>query len=85
MRFLRAIAVVSSLLAATGAGAASRTIDDCEQIDAPMAYNECLASFGPTPGRTRAGPSYRPDNNSEPRAQRKGRTWSAGARRIGSD
>jgi hypothetical protein len=31
--------------------AASRTIDDCETIEAADAYNRCLATFGP-PGRS---------------------------------
>ncbi len=71
MRFLRETLVFSSLLAVTGALATPRAIDDCEKITAPMAYNECLASFGPTPGHTRAAPSYRPTTAREPRARRK--------------
>jgi hypothetical protein len=27
-----------------------RTIEDCERIDEPLAYNACLASFGPKRG-----------------------------------
>ncbi len=30
--------------------AAPRSIDDCERIDEPMAYNACLARFGPERG-----------------------------------
>ncbi len=36
------------LALANSAQAAPRSIDDCEKIDAPDAYNQCLASFGPT-------------------------------------
>jgi hypothetical protein len=43
-------ALFALLLAATVAQASSRTIDDCEQIKDAMAYNACLASFGPTRG-----------------------------------
>ena len=46
----RAILLVAAL-ATTGAGAAPRSISDCEKIEAPMAYNECLAAFGPSRGR----------------------------------
>ena len=41
-----AIAAAASALPLT-AGAAPRTIDDCESIQAPDAYNQCLALFGP--------------------------------------
>lgn len=40
------IAVV--LLIAAPASAEPRSIDDCEKIKEPEAYNLCLASFGPT-------------------------------------
>ena len=43
-------ALFALLFAATGAQASPRTIDDCEQIKDAMAYNACLASFGPTRG-----------------------------------
>jgi len=43
-------ALFAVLFAATGAQAAPRTIDDCEEIKEAMAYNACLASFGPTRG-----------------------------------
>ncbi len=29
---------------------APRTIEDCERIQAPMAYNDCLSRFGPERG-----------------------------------
>jgi len=43
------IAVV--LLIAAPMSAEPRSIDDCEKIKEPEAYNLCLASFGPTRGQ----------------------------------
>lgn len=34
-----------------------RAIADCEAIQAPHAYNQCLASFGPVRGQRGASPS----------------------------
>jgi hypothetical protein len=68
MKLSRDLLVVSALLAASGAFAAPRGIDDCEKIQAPMAYNECLASFGPTRGGGGGGggaKSYSPANSPE--------------------
>lgn len=55
MPFRRLAAALAMLvLTATVAVAAPRSIDDCEAIREAMAYNACLASFGPKPGdRTR--------------------------------
>ncbi len=39
-----------ALLLAAPAAAAPRSIADCEKIQAPHAYNQCLASFGPMRG-----------------------------------
>jgi len=39
---------VAETLAVSTANAAARRIEECEAISAPLAYNECLASFGPT-------------------------------------
>lgn len=44
--FLGALALSACLTAAAQA-AAPRTINDCEKIEAPDAYNQCLALFGP--------------------------------------
>ncbi|SFK39446.1 hypothetical protein SAMN05444581_107100 [Methylocapsa palsarum] len=41
-----ALCVAAGALPGT-ADAAPRTIDDCESIQAPDAYNQCLAAFGP--------------------------------------
>jgi hypothetical protein len=49
-------ALVLALLvvpAAAWAQAPLRTIDDCERFEEPLAYNACLAKFGPERG---AGP-----------------------------
>ncbi len=50
------LALLVGLLLASPALAAPRTIDDCESIKDPNAYNLCLASFGPTRGQH--GASY---------------------------
>lgn len=48
----RGKSVVAALIAlASPALAAPRTIDDCEAIKDPNAYNLCLASFGPVRGQ----------------------------------
>ena len=43
--------IAIALLIAAPAAAAPGTIDDCEKIKEPEAYNLCLASFGPTRGQ----------------------------------
>ena len=60
MKFLREIVVVAALLAGASAQAAPKNIDDCEKIKEPMAYNECLASFGPARGTCGRGAVLRP-------------------------
>jgi hypothetical protein len=78
MKFLREIVVVGALLAGASAQAAPKNIDDCEKIKEPMAYNECLASFGPAVGHVGSGQSYAPASEGEPRAAvGKGRRASA--------
>ncbi len=39
-----------ALLLTTAALAAPRSIADCESIKSDLAYNQCLASFGPAAG-----------------------------------
>jgi hypothetical protein len=70
MKFLRETAVMGALLAGASAQAAPKNIDDCEKIKEPMAYNECLASFGPAVGHVGEGQSYGPASEGEPRAER---------------
>ena len=48
MRTILLIAIAAVICA--HAAAAPRSIDDCEKIKEPEAYNLCLASFGPTRG-----------------------------------
>jgi hypothetical protein len=50
----KSAALLFVLLCASTASAGPRSIDDCEKIQDPMAYNSCLASFGPTP-KSRGG------------------------------
>jgi hypothetical protein len=86
MKFLREIVVVGALLAGASAQAAPKNIDDCEKIKEPMAYNECLASFGPAVGHVGSGQSYAPaSEGGAPRAAvgkgRRARAYHAPARR----
>jgi hypothetical protein len=50
----RMTALLAAMLVTANAQAAPRKIDDCEAIQEPMAYNACLASFGPTRGHSSA-------------------------------
>jgi hypothetical protein len=50
-RIFGAVFFALSLLLATSALAAPRSIDDCEAIKEADAYNRCLASFGPMRGQ----------------------------------
>jgi hypothetical protein len=77
MRLLREIVVAGALLAGASAQAAPKSIDDCEKIKEPLAYNECLASFGPAVRHAGAAQSYAPASEGEPRAAGKGRRASA--------
>ncbi|WP_051134420.1 hypothetical protein [Methylocystis sp. ATCC 49242] len=47
----RLLPLLAAFLLTAPAGAAPRTIDDCEAIKEADAYNLCLASFGPTRGQ----------------------------------
>jgi hypothetical protein len=57
MRTIAAL-LFASLLCATSAHAAPHNLDECEKIQDPMAYNACLASFGPTRKSHGAARSY---------------------------
>jgi hypothetical protein len=50
VRLLAVLALVCLPCAALAQGK-PRTIEDCERIDEPLAYNACLASFGPRQGQ----------------------------------
>lgn len=66
------LAALFAFMLFTGAAAAApRTIDDCEAIQAPQAYNECLGSFGPTRGHG-GGKVYAPARESTGGAGRSG-------------
>lgn len=48
-----------------------RSIADCETIKEDLAYNNCLASFGPKRGERRAtGAAVPPDADEQPKASR---------------
>jgi hypothetical protein len=52
MKFgMAAAAFAAALGLCAPAAAGPRTIDDCESIKDPSAYNLCLASFGPVRGQ----------------------------------
>jgi hypothetical protein len=55
MRLLLAIAMLAGVSPAPAAFAAPRSIADCEKIEAALAYNECLASFGPAASHSGGG------------------------------
>ncbi len=57
MRTFATFAAFALLTAASSVQA--RSIDDCEKINNPMLYNQCLAEFSPAAKRT--GPSRSPN------------------------
>ncbi|MBI1868652.1 MAG: hypothetical protein HYS06_10240 [Methylocystis sp.] len=54
----RTFTLLAALLLVEAATAAPRSIADCEAIEAPDAYNRCLASFGPARGGGELGHGY---------------------------
>jgi hypothetical protein len=54
MRYVLA-ALLIALPAAAFAQGAPRSIEDCERIKVDLAYNQCLASFGPKMGERAPG------------------------------
>ena len=51
---------IAVAMLALASPAAAASIDDCEKISAPDAYNRCLASFGPHRGqRPKGAPASR--------------------------
>jgi hypothetical protein len=54
---LLAILAVLCLPGAALAQGKPRSIEDCEKIEEPLAYNACLASFGPRRGERSFVPS----------------------------
>jgi hypothetical protein len=62
------------LAAAAQTSSAPRSIADCEKISAALAYNECLASFGPRVGERRARAAVaEPADGEERQVRRRGR------------
>lgn len=56
------------LLAATAGAAAQgapKSIDDCERIKVDLAYNQCLAAFGPRMGERAARIATPPDEGED--------------------
>ena len=59
----------------------ARSISDCEKIKADLAYNNCLASFGPKMGERRSRATAAPaDADEEPAVRRGGRRSSFSGR-----
>jgi hypothetical protein len=76
MRLLLAAALLCLPAAALAQGS-PRSIEDCERIKVDMAYNQCLASFGPKMGERspRGGPVAEDYEEAQPAARpaRRGR------------
>ena len=55
---------------------APKTIADCEKIKGDLAYNQCLANFGPKVGERRSRGGYAPadDEETEAAPARRGRS-----------
>lgn len=71
MRIVLAVVLAVSPAVAVAQGK-PRTLEDCEKIDAPLAYNACLASFGPKRGERAAPASMPPADEGETAAGRSG-------------
>src|SRR4051812_50161496 len=68
---------------AAAAQPAPKSIADCERIKADLAYNQCLASFGPKMGERRSGRVAAPADDDAPVATRGRRGRSRNARPRG--
>src|SRR4051794_16922406 len=73
MKYLVALALFLSLPLAAAAQPAPSSIADCERIKGDLAYNQCLAMFGPKVGERRSSGVAPPVEEDEPAAQRGGR------------
>jgi hypothetical protein len=77
MRVLPALLLLSLLPAGVSAAAAQpRSIGDCEKVKGDLAYNQCLASFGPPAragaARSQGGETDAGDQAAEPEPQSSG-------------
>ena len=93
MKYLIALCLLAFPVTAAAETAAPepRSVQDCERIKVDLAYNQCLAKFGPA-ARTRPGtvaPGQDPEvaTPANPRrfgrlAKRKGRVLSRGRQRV---
>jgi hypothetical protein len=72
---------VAALLWSAAALAAPRRIEDCEAITAPLAYNECLAAFGPTRANRTPPQGYAPAAEPSPSRGASHATAGGGGRR----
>jgi len=61
--YLRSFAalLLVALSATAASGQSPRSIEDCERIRGDLAYNQCLAQFGPRVGQRPARASVAPD------------------------
>ena len=82
---MKRIVLVLLLILPFGAAAqpAPKSIADCERIKADLAYNQCLASFGPKMGERRSSRVAAPADDDAPVATRGRRGRSGYARRGG--
>jgi len=82
MRFILIAACLVLPAAAQAQGA--RSIDDCEKIAAPLAYNQCLASFGPKVGERAPRVAAEPSDD-EPKTRPARRVKRGGVVRRGRE
>jgi hypothetical protein len=79
--------VLAALLAfpfAAAAQPAPKSIADCEKIKGDLAYNQCLASFGPKMGERRSrGAAAAPADDDEPVVATRSRRGRSGYARRG--
>ena len=67
--------VLCPLAAAAQSPGAAKSVADCENIKNDLAYNQCLASFGPKQGERAAGAN---DDGESWRQSRRGRSARGG-------
>jgi hypothetical protein len=70
---LTCLVLLCPLAAAAQSADAPKSVSDCERIKGDLAYNQCLASFGPKRGERSAGGAVIGEDDDGPAATRSGR------------
>jgi hypothetical protein len=73
---LTCLLLLCPLAAAAQSPGAPKSVSDCERIKSDLAYNQCLASFGPKRGERGGGAA--PDDDDGPAVRRSGRDRRSG-------